>query len=199
MRWIFLALIFHCGGVSSVLADPFEDAAWAYEAGDYRVAVRLWRPLAQRGDARTQLAIGVMYREGHGVAVDPLRAYMWLNIGGANGNERAAELRDRLALHLTVAQVLKAQAMARDWAGAHPRGGVLARLGALSARADAGSQFKRGPCTTRARECCRILPRPGICTMLPPCGRMVRRNVVLVFSIAGPGAWRGTMPWPQTG
>ncbi len=125
-------------------ADPFEDAAWAYEAGDYRAAVTLWRPLAQRGDARAQLAIGVMYREGHGVAVDPLRAHMWLNIGGANGNERAAELRDRLALHLTVAQVLKAQATARNWAGAHPRGGVLARLGALSARADAGSQFKRG-------------------------------------------------------
>ncbi len=114
MRWIFLALIFHCGGVSPVLADPFEDSAWAYEAGDYRAAVTLWRPLAQRGDARAQLAIGVMYREGHGVAVDPLRAHMWLNIGGANGNERAAELRDRLALHLTVAQVLKAQTMARD-------------------------------------------------------------------------------------
>ncbi len=48
MRWIFLALIFHCGGVSPVLADPFEDSAWAYEAGDYRAAVMTWLPAAAR-------------------------------------------------------------------------------------------------------------------------------------------------------
>ncbi|MFP6773362.1 MAG: tetratricopeptide repeat protein [Alphaproteobacteria bacterium] len=139
-----MALILHCGGAAPVRADPFEDATWAYEAGDYRAAVTLWRPLAQKGDARAQLVLGVMHREGHGVAVQPLRAHMWLNIGGANGNERAAELRDRLALNLTVAQVLKAQAMAREWADEYPKGGVKGRLGPLSPRAAAASQFARG-------------------------------------------------------
>ena len=138
-RWILLALILHCGGAAPVRADPFEDATWAYEAGDYRAAVTLWRPLAQKGDARAQLVLGVMHREGHGVAVQPLRAHMWLNIGGANGNERAAELRDRLALNLTVAQVLKAQAMAWEWAGEYPKDGVKGRLGPLSPRAAAAS------------------------------------------------------------
>ena len=143
-RWILLALILHYGDALPVQADPFEDATWAYEAGDHRAAVTLWRPLAQKGDVRAQLVLGVMHREGHGVAVEPLRAQMWLNISGANGNERAAELRDRLALNLTAAQVLKAQAMAWDWAGEYPKGGVKARLGPLSPRADAGSQFARG-------------------------------------------------------
>jgi TPR repeat protein len=32
-------------------AGPFEDASAAYERGDYATALRLWRPLADQGDA----------------------------------------------------------------------------------------------------------------------------------------------------
>jgi uncharacterized protein len=36
------------------LAKPFEDAKAAYQKGDYVTALRLWRPLADAGDANAQ-------------------------------------------------------------------------------------------------------------------------------------------------
>ena len=37
-----------------VAAGDFEDGQAAYRAGDYQKAVRLWKPLAEQGDANTQ-------------------------------------------------------------------------------------------------------------------------------------------------
>ena len=39
----------------------------AYERGDYQMALRLWHPLADQGDADGQHNLGVMYRDGQGV------------------------------------------------------------------------------------------------------------------------------------
>jgi hypothetical protein len=40
---------------------------------------------------------------------------MWLDLGAAGGNKRAAELRDALATHMTPAQIAEAQKLAREW------------------------------------------------------------------------------------
>ena len=37
-----------------VAAGDFEDGKAAYGGGDYQKAVRLWKPLAEQGDANTQ-------------------------------------------------------------------------------------------------------------------------------------------------
>ena len=51
-------------------ADPFEDAAVAYEHGDYAAAMRLFLSLADQGDAGAQYNLGDMYANGRGVPQD---------------------------------------------------------------------------------------------------------------------------------
>jgi len=40
------------------------------QKGDYETAMRVWRPLADQGDARAQFNLGVIYRDGQGVPQD---------------------------------------------------------------------------------------------------------------------------------
>jgi hypothetical protein len=64
----------------------------AADRGDYDEAVRLWRPLAERGDPDAQYNLGVMYHLGHGVPVDTRVAFSWYRkaadkgVGVAMGN-----------------------------------------------------------------------------------------------------------------
>jgi uncharacterized protein len=44
-----------------VSAGPFDDGVAAYGRGDYATAMRLWRPLADLGEAAAQFNIGLMY------------------------------------------------------------------------------------------------------------------------------------------
>jgi hypothetical protein len=61
------ALIFAVGFAGSVAAGPFEDAFAAYKKGDCATAVRLWRALAEQGDAAAQSNLGIMYLDGRGI------------------------------------------------------------------------------------------------------------------------------------
>ena len=47
-------------------AGPLEDAQAAYAKGDYATALRLWRDLAEHGDASAQVNLGIMYLSGRG-------------------------------------------------------------------------------------------------------------------------------------
>lgn len=58
-------------------AGPFEDALTAHQKGDYETALRIWRPLAEQGDARAQFSIGNMYANGQGVPKDMSEAMRW--------------------------------------------------------------------------------------------------------------------------
>jgi TPR repeat protein len=49
----------------------------ALERGDWAGAVRLWRPLAEAGNADSAYNLGVMYDQGHGVATDKGVAMTW--------------------------------------------------------------------------------------------------------------------------
>jgi TPR repeat protein len=55
-------------GIPGVLAGPWEDGMAAYNRGDYVPAIRLFRPLAEKGNPKAQSVLGVMYRRGQGVA-----------------------------------------------------------------------------------------------------------------------------------
>jgi TPR repeat protein len=70
--------------VVAAKAGPFEEAEAAYKQGDYAAAQKLYqeayklfRPLAEHGDALAQFRIGDMYRVGGGVARDFHEAEKW--------------------------------------------------------------------------------------------------------------------------
>ena len=69
----------------SAIAGPSDDANAAYSSGDYATALRLWRELADKGDASAQTRLGVMYRDGRGVTRDDLEAVAWLRKAAEQG------------------------------------------------------------------------------------------------------------------
>ena len=68
-----------------VAAGDFEDGLAAYDAGNYRKAFQLWKPLAERGDAGVQANIGGMYRQGLGVTRNPVKAFGWYKKSAKQG------------------------------------------------------------------------------------------------------------------
>jgi len=56
--------------VATVFAGPFEDAATAYDRGDYATAMRLFRPMAENTDAVAQYYLGDLYEKGRGMPQD---------------------------------------------------------------------------------------------------------------------------------
>jgi peptidoglycan hydrolase-like protein with peptidoglycan-binding domain len=96
------------------LADYF-DGITAYENRDYATAHRELQPLADRGDARAQRLVGLMYRDGLGVRKDAIRAYMWFDLAAQRGQYGAAGLRDELAQRMPPWQVDEAKHMVAGW------------------------------------------------------------------------------------
>jgi len=66
MRATLIALLMS-GWAFAAAADTLDDAETAYNRGDYETAIRLWRPLADQGNAGAQFNLGYMYANGKGV------------------------------------------------------------------------------------------------------------------------------------
>src|SRR3974390_3814249 len=62
---------------AACFAGDFEDGQAAYKRGDYKTAMTIWTRAANKGDARTQTALGVMYENGRGVQRDYEQATFW--------------------------------------------------------------------------------------------------------------------------
>ena len=85
------------------VAGPLEDGEAAFKRGDYATALRLWRPLAnqgdaraqyylgatEQGDARAQYYLGAMYANGQGVPQDHAEASKWFRLAADQGDARA--------------------------------------------------------------------------------------------------------------
>lgn len=71
------------------MSGPSEDAAAAYKRGDYANAMRLYRPLAEQGDARAQTSLGRMYLRGQGASRDYREAMKWFRRAAALGSADA--------------------------------------------------------------------------------------------------------------
>ena len=74
MRTLLAALTALMLFATPVMAGDFEDALVAAKAGDFQKAFRLWKPLAEQGDARAQRNLGLMYEYGDGVPEDDVKA-----------------------------------------------------------------------------------------------------------------------------
>src|SRR5215475_12719326 len=66
-------------------AGPFEDGIAAYQRGDFATALKLWRPLAEQGNAQAQNQVGDMYYNGTGVAQDYKEAARWYRLAAEQG------------------------------------------------------------------------------------------------------------------
>jgi uncharacterized protein len=71
---------------SSAFAGALEDAIAAYDQKDYATALRLFQPLAEKGDATAQVRLGTMYGDGVGVARDAAEALKWLRKAAEQGD-----------------------------------------------------------------------------------------------------------------
>ena len=89
MEAVLVALVVAVGLVGPVAAGPFEDGLAAAESGDYATALRLWRPLADQGNAGAQYNLGFMYDNGRGVPQDYAEAVRWYRLAAEQGNASA--------------------------------------------------------------------------------------------------------------
>ena len=88
--WRFLFAVFLVVSCATgAAADSFEDAASAHERGDYTLAARLFRPLAEQGNALAQSNLGAMYADGQGVPQDDQEAMKWFRKAAEQGNALA--------------------------------------------------------------------------------------------------------------
>ena len=100
------------GGFGAV-AGPWEDGMAAYNRGDYVPAIRLFRPLAEQGNAKAQNVLGVMYRRGQGVARNSVRAFLWLNRAAARGDAIAKAELHEVTQTMTPDELSQAREMAQ--------------------------------------------------------------------------------------
>ena len=70
----------------AAVAGPFEDAAAASKRGDYPIALRILRPMAERGNAGAQSALGFMYEFPQGVPQDYVEAAKWHRLAAEQGD-----------------------------------------------------------------------------------------------------------------
>jgi TPR repeat protein len=88
-RAAFAAVVLLLTLAAPVVAGPVEDATAAYGRGDYATALRLFRPLADQGDAYAQAVLGRLYFYGHGVPQDHAEASKWYRLAADQGHADA--------------------------------------------------------------------------------------------------------------
>jgi tetratricopeptide (TPR) repeat protein len=71
------------------VAASIQEAEFAYDRGDYTQAARLFRPLAEQGNASAQFNLGMMYAKGQGVPQDYQAALKWYRRAAEQGNASA--------------------------------------------------------------------------------------------------------------
>ena len=62
-----------------------KDATAAYNSGDYATALRLFRPLAEQGDAPARFYVGWMYANGRSVPKNDAEAARWYRLAADQG------------------------------------------------------------------------------------------------------------------
>src|ERR1700710_1455940 len=110
---ISAGLIAQLLGTPAAFAGPWEDGMAAYNRGDYMPAIRLFRPLAEQGNAKAQNVLGVMFRKGEGVPKNPARAHMWLSMTNKRVEAGPRAGWRELSRTMTAQEISQAEAMAK--------------------------------------------------------------------------------------
>ncbi len=80
---LFFTLVFVFPNSSA--ADSFDDGVQAYEAGDFRKALEIFKSLAEKGIPFAQFNLGIMYDKGRGVSQDYAEAVKWYRRAAEQG------------------------------------------------------------------------------------------------------------------
>jgi TPR repeat protein len=86
---VVVALVSPLSMAGGAVAGPLEDAKAAHGKKDYATALRLWRPLADQGNAEAQYALGSMYDDGKGVPQNKAEALKLYRLAAERGNDGA--------------------------------------------------------------------------------------------------------------
>ena len=89
MRRLLFAVFLVVACATVAAADSIEEAEFAYDRGDYTLAARLFRPLAEQGIASAQFNLGMMYAKGQGVPQDYQAALKWYRKAAEQGDASA--------------------------------------------------------------------------------------------------------------
>ena len=76
--------------------DNVDSSVQAFEVGDYRTALEVFRPKALKGDAKSQYYLGLMYAGGKGVIKSISQAREWIKKAADQGYGQAILEYDRL-------------------------------------------------------------------------------------------------------
>ena len=136
IKAFLLALTLVASLAGTAVAGPFEDGKAAYDKSDYATAMRLWRPLADRGDAPLQSLLGAMYAEGQGVPQDYAQAVSWYRKAADQGHANAQ--------YNLGNQYYKGQGVPQDYAQAVAWYRKAADQGDAGAQNNLGNQYYKG-------------------------------------------------------
>lgn len=103
-------------------ADAKARAAAAYDAKNYKDAMKLYLPLAQKGDSDAQYHIGRMYEKGQGVWRNYDEMAKWY-IKAAEGGHPAAQYRVAVGYYYGFAGLPKDEEQALKWLRRAAEGG----------------------------------------------------------------------------
>ena len=117
MKRLILVALVVCV-VSPVLADDFQISLATAEkhlkAGNYGAAFSSIKSVAERGDVKGQVMLGMFYFKGVGTLQDYTRAHMWLNIASSRGDKNAQSLMDVYTKMMSSQQIEIAQKLAGE-------------------------------------------------------------------------------------
>lgn len=93
-------------------AADLNKGSQAFDNGDYNNARYELEPLAEAGEPKAQLLIGVMHATGNGYQQDYVQAHKWLTLSARGGNDEAQQASQRISARMTQAQLSDARSQA---------------------------------------------------------------------------------------
>ena len=85
LRLLGLVALFLVAIAGAAASQTLDEAVAAYKRGDHGAAFRGFRSLAERGNAKAQAALGVIYARGQGVPQDDVEAVRWYRRAAERG------------------------------------------------------------------------------------------------------------------
>ena len=90
MKHILASVMIFLGGANlTATGQSLSDGVNAFNAGNYIIAYKNLRPLAEQGDEYAQLNLGRLYESGNGVLQDYEEAVKWYRLAAEQGNTTA--------------------------------------------------------------------------------------------------------------
>jgi TPR repeat protein len=107
-----------------------------YQAGDYATAVQEWKPLAEAGNAASQISLGYIYENGVGVLQDYAEAVRWYRLAADQGID--------IAQHNLGSIYYKGEGVLQDYAEALRWSRLAADQGNVNAQSNLGYMYRKG-------------------------------------------------------